>query len=314
MTIKFFTMGLTELAAKAGRSTEKATFTRLQKRYPGSDRSSIRSFKIAKIKGERKVQALSKRLDIANPRSIQIQHKKGKEWTFSRPLIEKGSLGGKKLRRFETYVNKKPKNFSQKPMKKNFLQDDDPNRALKSMRLDKEGSHMRGNVTEGRSIGTSLDPVNINYNTYKKSQLVKMAKGEVGKSQIIKPLKIRSDAVVKNTKPRSSFNFTQKPFTNSQKVKVMEAGNKGLKTFIDREVPAGSGKLYGVHHVVKTGKTYSKRFGQFRLPSNTGRSPSTIIPEFTEKTKIIGNKTKKVTATGTYKWRKGKKNKMYVIE
>jgi hypothetical protein len=314
MTIKFFTMGLTELAAKAGRSTEKATFTRLQKRYPGSDRSSIRSFKIAKIKGERKVQALSKRLDIANPRSIQIQHKKGKEWTFSRPLIEKGSLGGKKLRRFETYVNKKPKNFSQKPMKKNFLQDDDPNRALKSMRLDKEGSHMRGNVTEGRSIGTSLDPVNINYNTYKKSQLVKMAKGEVGKSQIIKPLKIRSDAVVKNTKPRSSFNFTQKPFTNSQKVKVMEAGNKGLKTFIDREVPVGSGKLYGVHHVVKTGKTYSKRFGQFRLPSNTGRSPSTIIPEFTEKTKIIGNKTKKVTATGTYKWRKGKKNKMYVIE
>jgi hypothetical protein len=314
MTIKFFTMGLTELAAKAGRSTEKATFTRLQKRYPGSDRSSIRSFKIAKIKGERKVQALSKRLDIANPRSIQIQHKKGKEWTFSRPLIEKGSLGGKKLRRFETYVNKKPKNFSQKPMKKNFLQDDDPNRALKSMRLDKEGSHMRGNVTEGRSIGTSLDPVNINYNTYKKSQLVKMAKGEVAKSQIIKPLKIRSDAVVKNTKPRSSFNFTQKPFTNSQKVKVMEAGNKGLKTFIDREVPVGSGKLYGVHHVVKTGKTYSKRFGQFRLPSNTGRSPSTIIPEFTEKTKIIGNKTKKVTATGTYKWRKGKKNKMYVIE
>ena len=314
MTIKFFTMGLTELAAKAGRSTEKATFTRLQKRYPGSDRSSIRSFKIAKIKGERKVQALSKRLDIANPRSIQIQHKKGKEWTFSRPLIEKGSLGGKKLKRFETYVNKKPKNFSQKPMKKNFLQDDDPNRALKSMRLDKEGSHMRGNVTEGRSIGTSLDPVNINYNTYKKSQLVKMAKGEVGKSQIIKPLKIRSDAVVKNTKPRSSFNFTQKPFTNKQRVDVMEAGKKGLRTFIDKEVPAGSTKLYGVHHVVKTGKTYSKRFGQFRLPSNTGRSPSTIIPEFTEKTKIIGNKTKKVTATGTYKWRKGKKNKMYVIE
>ena len=109
MTIKFFTMGLTELAAKAGRSTEKATFTRLQKRYPGSDRSSIRSFKIAKIKGERKVQALSKRLDLL----IKIYSnstKKGKEWTFSRP-IEKGSLG--ELRR--NYVNKKPKNFSQKP-------------------------------------------------------------------------------------------------------------------------------------------------------------------------------------------------------
>lgn len=314
MTIKFFTMGLTELAAKAGRSTEKATFTRLQKRYPGSNRSSIRSFKIAKIKGERKVQALSKRLDIANPRSIQIQHKKGKEWTFSRPLIEKGSLGGKQLRRFESYVNKRPKNFSQKPMKKNFLQDDDPTRGLKSMRLDKEGSHMKGNVTEGRSIGKSLDPVNINYNTYKKSQLVKMAKGEVAKSQTITPLKIRSDAVIKNTKQRSSYKFTQTPFTNSERVKVMEAGKKGLRTFIDREIPAGSTKLYGVKHIVKTGKTYSKRFGQFRLPSNTGRSPSTIIPEFTEKTKIIGSKTKKVTATGTYKWRKGRKNKIFVIE
>jgi len=288
MTIKFFTMGLTELAAKAGRSTEKATFTRLQKRYPGSKRSSIRSFKIAKIKGERKVQALTKRLDIPNPRSIQIQHKKGKEWTFSRPLIEKGSLGGKKLRRFETYVNKKPKHLSQKPIKKTFLRDDDPTRALKSMRLDKEGSHMKGNPMEGRSIGKSLDPVNINYNKYKKSQLVKMAKGEVAKGQT--------------------------PFTNSQKVKVMEAGKKGLRTFIDREIPSGSTKLYGVKHIVKTGKTYSKRFGQFRLPTNTGRSPSTIIPEFTEKTKIIGSKTKKVTATGTYKFRKGRKNKIFVIE
>jgi hypothetical protein len=288
MTIKFFTMGLTELAAKAGRSTEKATFTRLQKRYPGSNRSLIRSYKIAKIKGERKVQALSKRLDIANPRSIQIQHKKGKEWTFSRPLIEKGSLGGKKLRRFESYVNKRPKNFSQKPMKKNFLQDDDPTRGLKSMRIDKEASYMKGQPSEGRSIGKSLDPVNIDYNKYKKSQLVKMARGEVAEGQT--------------------------PFTNSQKIKVMAAGQKGLRTFIDTELPSGSTKLYGIKHIVKTGKTYSKRFGQFRLPSNTGKSPSTIIPEFTEKTKIIGSKTKKVTATGTYKWRKGRKNKIYVIE
>jgi hypothetical protein len=288
MTIKFFTMGLTELAAKAGRSTEKATFTRLQKRYPGSNRSLIRSYKIAKIKGERKVQALSKRLDIANPRSIQIQHKKGKEWTFSRPLIEKGSLGGKKLRRFESYVNKRPKNFSQKPMKKNFLQDDDPTRGLKSMRIDKEASYMKSQPSEGRSIGKSLDPVNIDYNKYKKSQLVKMARGEVAEGQT--------------------------PFTNSQKIKVMAAGQKGLRTFIDTELPSGSTKLYGVKHIVKTGKTYSKRFGQFRLPSNTGKSPSTIIPEFTEKTKIIGSKTKKVTATGTYKWRKGRKNKIYVIE
>ena len=288
MTIKFFTMGLTELAAKAGRSTEKATFTRLQKRYPGSKRSSIRSFKIAMIKGERKVQALTKRLDIPNPRSIQIQHKKGKEWTFSRPLIEKGSLGGKKLRRFETYVNKKPKHLSQKPIKKTFLRDDDPTKALKSMRIDKEASYMKGLPMEGRSIGKSLDPANIDYNKYKKSQLVKMARGEVAKGQT--------------------------PFTNYQKVKVMEAGKKGLRTFIDREVPSGSTKLYDIKHIVKTGKTYSKRFGKFRLPTNTGRSPSTIIPEFTEKTKIIRSKTKKVTATGSYKWRKGRKNKIYVIE
>ena len=147
---------------------------------------------------------------------------------------------------------------------------------------------MKGNPMEGRSIGKSLDPVNINYNKYKKSQLVKMAKGEVAKGQT--------------------------PFTNSQKVKVMEAGKKGLRTFIDREIPAGSTKLYGVKHIVKTGKTYSKRFGQFRLPTNTGRSPSTIIPEFTEKKSFAGTKIKKVTAKGSYKWRKGKKNKIYVIE
>jgi len=288
MTIKFFTTGLTELAAKAGRSTEKATFTRLQKKYPGSERSAIRSFKVAKIKGERKVQALTKRLDISNPRSIQIQYKKGKEWTFSRPLVEKGSLGGRKLRRFETYVNKRPKHLVQKPMKKTFLRDDDPKRALKSMRIDKEASYMKGLPSEGRSIGKSLDPVNIDYNKYKKSQLIKMARGEVAEGQT--------------------------PFTNSQKVKVMEAGKKGLRTFVDTELPSGSTKLYGIKHIVKTGKTYSKRFGQFRLPTNTGRSPSTVMPDFTEKTKIIGSKTKKVTATGTYKWRKGKKNKMYVIE
>ena len=44
---------ISELAAKAGRSTEKATFTRLQKRYPDSKRSLIRAFKIAEIKGDR---------------------------------------------------------------------------------------------------------------------------------------------------------------------------------------------------------------------------------------------------------------------
>ena len=40
---------------------------------------------------------------------------------------------------------------------------------------------------------------------------------------------------------------------------------------------------------------------------------ATPIPEFTEKIKVFGSKTKKVTTTGTYKWRKGRKNKIYVI-
>ena len=295
-----------ELAAKAGRSTEKATFTRLQKRYPGSERSLIRAFKIAEIKGQRKVAAVTKRLDIPSPASEQTQWKKWGKWQSRRPLINKESpkpfvikettywpgkqlSEGRKLQKFETYMrNKTPKHLRVKPMKKNFLQDDDPKRGLKSMRLDKEGSHMKTYGSEGRSIGGSNEPININFDRYKKSQLIKMSKGQVAKNQ--------------------------KPFTNSQKVAVMEAGKKGLRTFIDREIPAGSTKLYGVKHIVKTGKTYSKRFGQFRLPTNTGRSPSTIIPEFTEKKSFAGTKIKKVTAKGSYKWRKGKKNKIYVIE
>ena len=304
-----------ELAAKAGRSTEKATFTRLQKRYPDSKRSLIRAFKIAEIKGQRKVAAVTKRLDIPSPASEKMQWKKWGTWQSRRPLIEKGSLGGKKLQKFETYMRTTtPKHLRQKPMQKTFLRNDDPKRGLKSMRLDKEGSHMKSNPMEGRSIGGSNEPINMNFDTYKKSQLVKMAKGEVAKSQTITPLKIRSDAVIKNTKQRSSFNFTQKPFTNKQRVDVMAAGKKGLKSFVDVELPDSSTALYGVHHIVKTGKTYSKRFGQFRLPTNKGRSPSTPIPEFTEKIKVFGSKTKKVTTTGTYKWRKGKRNKMYVIE
>ena len=304
-----------ELAAKAGRSTEKATFTRLQKRYPDSKRSLIRAFKIAEIKGQRKVAAVTKRLDIPSPASEKMQWKKWGTWQSRRPLIEKGSLGGKKLQKFETYMRTTtPKHLRQKPMQKTFLRNDDPKRGLKSMRLDKEGSHMQTYGSEGRSIGGSNEPINMNFDTYKKSQLVKMAKGEVAKSQTITPLKIRSDAVIKNTKQRSSFNFTQKPFTNKQRVDVMAAGKKGLKSFVDVELPDSSTALYGVHHIVKTGKTYSKRFGQFRLPTNKGRSPSTPIPEFTEKIKVFGSKTKKVTTTGTYKWRKGKRNKMYVIE
>jgi hypothetical protein len=295
-----------ELAAKAGRSTEKATFTRLQKRYPDSKRSLIRAFKIAEIKGQRKVAAVTKRLDIPSPASEKMQWKKWGTWQSRRPLIDKDSpkafvikgttyhpgtqlSDAKKLQKFETYMKTTtPKHLRVKPLKKNFLQDDDPKRGLKSMRLDKEGSHMKSLPSEGRSIKGSNEPINMNFDTYTKSQLVKMAKGDVAKGQT--------------------------PFTNKQRVDVMAAGKKGLKSFVDIELPDSSTALYGVHHIVKTGKTYSKRYGQFRLSTNKGRSPSTPIPEFTEKIKVFGSKTKKVTTTGTYKWRKGKRNKMYVIE
>jgi hypothetical protein len=49
------------------------------------------------------------------------------------------------------------------------------------MRLDKEGSHMQTYGSEGRSIGGSNEPINMNFDRYKKSQLVKMSKGEVAK-------------------------------------------------------------------------------------------------------------------------------------
>jgi hypothetical protein len=298
-----------ELAAKAGRSTEKATFTRLQKRYPDSKRSLIRAFKIAEIKGQRKVAAVTKRLDIPSPASEKMQWKKWGTWQSRRPLIDKDSpkafvikgttyhpgtqlSGGRKLQKFETYMRTTtPKHLRVKPMKKNFLQDDDPKRGLKSMRLDKEGSHMQTYGSEGRSIGGSNEPINMNFDRYKKSQLVKMSKGQVAKGQ--------------------------KPFTNSQKVAVMAAGKKGLKSFIDVEIPTGDTALIAQNYLVKVGKNYHKRYGKFNLPTNTKKfasNPSTPIPEFTEKIKVFGSKTKKVTTTGTYKWRKGKINKMYVIE
>ena len=296
-----------ELAAKAGRSTEEVTFRRLQKKYPDSKRSLIRAFKIAEIKGQRKVAAVTKRLDIRNPASEKMQWKKWGTWQSRRPLINKdpskafvikgttyqsGISEGRKLQKFETYMRTKtPKHLRGKPMKKNFLQDDDPKRGLKSMRLDIEGSHMKTYGSEGRSIGTSNEPINMNFNRYKKSQLVKMSKGEVAKGQ--------------------------KPFTNAQKVAVMAEGKKGLKNFIDVEIPTGDTALFGKNYLVKVGKNYSKRYGKFNLPTNTkdfASNPSTLIPEFTEKIKVFGSKTKKVTTTGTYKWRKGKKSKMYVIE
>jgi hypothetical protein len=130
-----------------------------------------------------------------------MQWKKWGTWQSRRPLIDKDSpkafvikgttyhpgtqlSGGRKLQKFETYMRTKtPKHLRQKPMQKTFLRNDDPKRGLKSMRLDKEGSHMQTYGSEGRSIGGSNEPINMNFDRYKKSQLVKMAKGDVAKGQ-----------------------------------------------------------------------------------------------------------------------------------
>ena len=290
---KLHTIGAKELVDKAARSTEKTTFVRLQKRYPGSERSKIRSFKIATIKGERKAKSLSERLGLSGTKKIQTQFKKHEEWGSLRPIDKQGS---KKLRRFETYVTKRKTIFSKKSMNKNFLQDDDPTKALKSMRLDKEGSHMRSLPTEPRHIKGVGDVIDWDYNKYKKSELIKMSKGITAKGQ--------------------------KPFTNSQKVKIMEKGEKGLSKHIDRELSSDTTKIIGKFHAVKHGKTWTKSYGKFRVPAKEISGKKYLVsgpPEYVTKRKILdpitGKKIgEKITGSGTYKWRKGRKHKIFSIE
>ena len=166
--------------------------------------------------------------------------------------------------------------------KKSFLRDDDPDRALKSMRLDREGSHMKGLPTEPRK---NFDPFSFKYKTYNKSQLLKMSRGEIAKDQ--------------------------KPFTNYEKANVMRAGKKGLSKIIDREIASPKQTTATFKHVIKhnipifkkgkkVGSTtqYSKAYGTFRVPSRKlGRARiATDQP------------------TGKYVWRKGKKKKILLIE
>jgi len=289
-------IGVKELISKAGRKTQEVTFKRLQKIYPGSERSKIRAFKIAKIKGERKVQSLTKRLGTESPASIKTQYKSKGEWTFKEPFID--VKGTRKLRRFKTYIlpKRSAKIVGKSKIDKTFLRDDDPTKALKSMRLDKEGSHMRGLPTEPRHTKGVGDVIDWDYNKYKKTEFIKMSKGIGAKGQ--------------------------KPFTNAQKVTIMEKGKKGLERHIDRELSSGTTKIIGKFHAVKHGKKWTKSYGKFNVPAKkiSGvKYPVAEPPEYVTKKRILDPRTgkkigEKITGSGTYKWRKGRKKKIYSIE
>jgi len=296
MAIKFFMPGIKELVLKAGRSTEKTTFKRLQKRYPGSERSKIRAFKIAQIKGEKKVQSLTKRFGIESSSSLKTQFKSKGEWTFKEPFID--VKGTRKLRRFKAYIlPKAPKKLSQTKIQKTFLRDDDPTKALKSMRLDKEGSHMRGLPTEPRHTKGVGDVIDWDYKKYKKSEFLKMSKGIGAKGQ--------------------------KPFTNAQKVTIMEKGRKCIERHIDRELSYNQTMLVNKLHAVKHGKRWTKSIGKFRVPAkkfgHCVKHPVGQPTEYIIKKRILDPRTRKkigekITGSGTYKWRKGKKHKIFSIE
>ena len=288
-------IGLKDLISKAGRKTEQVTFQRLQKKFPG-DRSKIRAYKIAKIKGEKKVQSLTKRLGTESPASIKTQYKSKGKWTFKEQYHD--VKGTRKLRRFKAYMlPKRPAKITgQSKTQKTFLRDDDPTNALKSMRLDREGSHMRGLPTEPRHTKGVGDVIDWDYNKYKKSEFLKMSKGIGAKGQ--------------------------KPFTNAQKVTIMEKGKKGLERHIDRELSSGTTKIVSKFHAVKHGKKWTKSFGKFRVPAKeiSGvKYPIAGPPEYVTKKRILDPRTRKkigekITGSGTYKWRKGRKKKIYSIE
>ena len=289
-------IGLKDLISKAGRKTEQTTLKRLQKRYPGSERSKIRAFKISQIKGEQKIKSLTKRLGTESPSTLKTQFKSKGEWTFKEPFID--VKGTRKLRRFKAYIlPKAPKKLSQTKIQKTFLRDDDPTKALKSMRLDKEGSHMRGLPTEPRHTKGVGDVIDWDYKKWKKSKFITMSKGEIAKGQ--------------------------KPFTNYEKVKVMKAGKKGLEKHIDRELSAGTTVLVNKLHAVKHGKKWTKSIGKFRVPAREFghgvKYPVGQPVEYITKKKILHPITRKkigekITGSGTYKWRKGKKHKIFSIE
>ena len=104
MVKMFHPHGLKELVWKAGRSTERTTFTRMLKKYPGS---GVRAYKVAQQKGLRKVQSLGKRLGVEGlgvgkgiktikkfkPSRIRPRHTRGKDFP---DLADDTTIGGVK--------------------------------------------------------------------------------------------------------------------------------------------------------------------------------------------------------------------------
>ena len=100
----FHPHGLKELVWKAGRSTEKATFKRMLKKYPGS---GVRAYTVAQQKGLRKVQSLGKKLGVEGlgagkgiktikrfkPSRIRSRHTRGKDFP---DLADDTTIGGVK--------------------------------------------------------------------------------------------------------------------------------------------------------------------------------------------------------------------------
>ena len=100
----FHPHGLKELVWKAGRSTEKATFKRMLKKYPGS---GVRAYTVAQQKGLRKVQSLGKKLGVEGlgagkgiktikrfkPSRIRPRHTRGKDFP---DLADDTTIGGVK--------------------------------------------------------------------------------------------------------------------------------------------------------------------------------------------------------------------------
>ena len=258
--------GIKDLISKAGRSTRDATYKRLLKKHPTSSRSAIRAFKIANIKEEKKITALTKKFGVESQRVLKTEFKSKGEWSFKEPFIE-----SKKLRRFKTYIKPKvSKKLSQ--TKKTFLRDDDPSKALKSMRLDKEGSHMKGLPSEPRNIKGVADVVDLNYPKFKKRQLTKMA----------------ASPIPKITDPK-----------RLEKLKIRAKGKEGLSKFIDLEVKDTDLRtIVTKKHAIKHGKKYTKAYGKFSVRAK--KVGGSLFP--------IGK------PEGIYKWRKGRKHKILVIE
>ena len=104
MVKMFHPHGLKELVWKAGRSTERATFKRMLKKYPGS---GVRAYTVAQQKGLRKVQSLGKKLGVEGlgagkgiktikrfkPSRIRPRHTRGKDFP---DLADDTTIGGVK--------------------------------------------------------------------------------------------------------------------------------------------------------------------------------------------------------------------------